>query len=237
MGALFFILNLFISNANASTPTPTPSPSLVPEGILSVSKKPGGEIDTYRLIDEQNRNIESRGHSNFDIQNNVASGQNRAQSMVNLLKDQKLQSVFSKLNDKGKQFLQDNPELRNPAAIVTGAASLWIGRTLKLFQNDDLKLSTHVEGRTRSGDFSWESPILNGKLAFTQADGMNMKVNRKITSINTQAEMNYNPKDQIMSGQLSHPLIPNLDLTFGTTQYQQTNQTDGRAALRYNLNF
>ena len=218
---------------------PTPSPLVVQpdDPLFHFKVKPGEDAQTYRMIDEQNKIRDSGSHNIISTQDSLVSGHARAEEMVNLLKGQELQHAFGNLNEKGKQLLQDNPDLKNPVAIVAGAVSLWVGRTIKLIKDEDFKLTTHFEARARSGEFSMESPLLNGKLSFSGGNGINMNINRKIDLMNLTAEMNFNQRDQVLSGQFVHSLTPHLGLVFGATQSQQNNTSDGRASLQYNLNF
>lgn len=82
-----------------------------------------------------------------------------------------------------------------------------------------------------------ESPLLNGRLRYSGGDGVDISMNRSISSIDTNAELNYNMNNQSFSTNLRHRLAPNLDLKFGATQAPQSTQTDGRAAFEYRLDF
>lgn len=230
---------LFAANlAWAASPTPTPGILLQdPNGFLQFSHKPGEEAETYRMLEDQNRLQDSGSRNPIALQANISSGQARAQQMVDMLKDQEMQKALKKVTLQGKQMLQENPDLKNPVTIVAGAFSLWAGRTVKLIKEEKFKLMTHFEGRSRTGDFSMESPLLSGKFAFTGADGFSVSMNRSISSLNTMAAFVYSAKQQSFTGQLVHPLMQNLDLTFGASQLQQTNQTDGQAKLEYRLSF
>lgn len=220
----------------AQTPTPTAPPSQM--NLLDFQQQPGGsDAPTYRMINDQERTRESGTRSIFNYQDSIISGNQRARDMVELLKKQQLQKAFEPLNARGKQVLQENPDLKSPTAILAGMAALWVGRTMKLLKGDDVKLTGRIEGRARSGEFSLESPIFNGRLVYTGGDGIYMNVNRSIAALNSRAEMIYSQKDQTITGALVHPLMPHLDLSFGAAQYQNTNQTDGRASLQFNLSF
>ena len=154
-----------------------------------------------------------------------------------MAKDQEMQKALKKVTIQGRQMLQENPSMRNPITIIAGAFSLWTGRTLKLIRGDSFKLATRLEARTRSGDFSMESPLMNGKLAFSSSDGFTLSLNRSIASTGTTAAMVYSAKQQTFTGQLTHPLTGNIGLTFGAVQTSQSNQTDGQAKLEYRLSF
>jgi hypothetical protein len=234
MGFVFLFIQLLIS-AEASSPTPTPS--LDESQFLHFNAKSGDDAQTYRMLDDQNRLIDSGSHGMLNLQDSITSGHARAKQMVDLLMDQELQNSFSKLNARGREMLKENPEMKNPVTIVAGAVALWVGKTVRLLKDDTFKIETRLAARDRAGEFAMESPLLNGKLSFTAGDGVSMSMNRTIASINSRAEMNYRLRDQVFTGQLVHPLTNHLDLSFGAGQVQQSNQTDGRAALMYNLNF
>ncbi|MBC7397748.1 MAG: hypothetical protein H7333_09925 [Bdellovibrionales bacterium] len=206
-------------------------------GFLQFTHKPGQDAETYRMLENQQRLQDSGNRNPTDYQNHISSGQARAAQMVEMLKDEEMQKALRKVTFQGKQILQENPDLKNPLTIVAGAFALWAGRTIRIFHSDHIKLSTRLEGRARTGDFNLESPFFNGRLSFSGNDGLNVSMNRSIASINTNAAFAYSVKQQSFSGQISHPLAPNLDLSFGAVQLQQTNQTDGQAKLEYRLSF
>ncbi len=206
-------------------------------GFLQFTQRPGEDVDTLRMIEQQNRLQDSGNRNPISYQNPIANGQARAMQMVDMLRDQEMQKALRKVTLQGKQMLQENPDMKNPLTIIAGAFSLWTGRTLKLIRGDKFKLATRLEARSRSGDFSMESPLLNGKLSFSGLDGFTVSVNRSIASTGTQAGMVYNAKQQSITGQLTHPLTNNIDFSFGAVQLQQTNQTDGQAKLEYRLSF
>jgi len=230
-------MQLLSASAHADMESPAPTPTLDGTGILQSNGKFLDNSQTYHMLDTQNRSMESGFRGALDVQDSLVTGQQRAQQMTDLLKNQELQKVFGSLNDRGKQMLQENPEMKNPATIVAGAAALWVGRTIQLFKAESFKLSSRFEARTRTGEFSMESPLMNGKLNFTETNGLSMTMNRKIGSTDTRAEMTYNASYQVFTGQLVHPLTPHFSLLFGASQLGQTNQTDQRATIQYNLSF
>jgi hypothetical protein len=236
MRILFLLLMQWMTSVQAM-PTPTPSIGPPADTLFHFTVKSGEDAPTYRMIDAQNKIMDSGSRNIVSTQDSLVSGHARAQEMVDLLKGQELQHAFGGVNEKGKQMLQENPEMKNPIAIVAGAVSLWVGRTVKLIKDEKFKLATRLEARSRTGEFSMESPILNGKLSFTGGSGFNMNVTREINPVNLRAEMNYSQHDQNITGQFVHPITPNLGVVFGATQWQQNNQTDGRASVQYNLSF
>ena len=205
-------------------------------GFLQFNYEPGRTADTLRMIDQQNRAMEAGDRSAKAMQDSISSNRSRAQDMVNLIKDEELQKALVKVTSRGKQVLTENPELKSPMGVIAGAVSLWYGRSIKLIKGDDFKLSTRLEARGRNGEFSMESPLLNGTLHYGVGD-LNISVNRRISSIDTSAELHYNMSNQSFNTQLRHSLAPNLDLTFGASQVPDTRQTDGRAGFEYRLDF
>ena len=206
---IYTIIAIFAVNAMGATPSPTPFENLEdPNRLLHFKKKPGDDDETLRLLNQQQSLQEAGNQSSLKLQEQVTLGNDRAKKMVGALKDGELQRVLEKATVRGKQMLQDNPEMKNPIAILAGAFSLWAGRTVKLIREENLKVSAHVEGRSRSGNFSLESPLFNGKLTFTGTDRMDVQMNREISSIDTRAEVIYSSKDQSITGQMVHPLSP-----------------------------
>jgi hypothetical protein len=222
----------------ARADTPSPSPSIPPDSsFFNFSVKSGSDAQTYRMLDDQNRIRDSGNGGVLSLQDSIVSGHQRAQDMVDLLKNQELQNSFGNLNSRGKQILQENQGLQSPVTIVGGAVAFWVGRSIQLFKAEQIKLTSRVEARARSGEFTLESPIMNGKLSYTGDNGVSMNMNRKIEIINSRAEMIYSATDRTFTGQIVHPLTTHIDLSIGSSQIPQTTQTDGRATINYNLNF
>jgi hypothetical protein len=235
MRTLFLFLQLMLcARADQAELSPSVAPS---DPLFHFHVKSGEDAQTYRMIDNQNRIMDSGSRNAVSLQDSIVSGHARAKEMVDLLKNQELQHSFGQMSQRGKQMLQENSELKNPLSIIGGAVGLWIGRSVRLIKGDSFKLDTRVEGRARSGEFSMESPILNGKFSYRADGGLNMNLNRDIEPLAVKAEMNFNQHDQTLTGSLLHPLTPHLGLSFGATQYQQSNLTAGQASINYNLNF
>ena len=232
-----------VDSSPSTSPTSTPSGTYGgtvtedPNALLNFKKKDGADVDTIRMIDAQNKTLESGNNDNFSLQNSITTGQARAQEMVNALKSEELQKVLPRVTAKGKDMLQENPELKTPMAVIAGSISLWAGNTLKLIQNDTIKVTSYIEGKSRSGDFKMDSPLVNGKLQFNETDGLQLNMNRSISSIQSNAAVVYNVKTQSLGGELSHHLLPHLDLSIGSTQVPQTSQMDQQAKISYHLNF
>jgi hypothetical protein len=230
----------FSVSSRAQTATPSPSAAgqnrNAQNGFLQFNYGPGRTADTLRMIDIQNREMEAGDRSRQTLQDNLSSNRSRAQDMVNMLKDEEMQKALVKVTARGKQVLTENPEIKSPMGIIAGAMSLWYGRSIKLIKGETFKLSSRLEIRGRNGEFSMESPLFNGTLHYGVGD-LNISVNRRISSIDTSAELYYNMNNQSFNTQLRHSLAPNLDLTFGASQIPDTRQTDGRAGFEYRLDF
>lgn len=74
----------------------------------------GKQADTLRMIEQQNRNIESGDRNTKTLQDDMSTSRTRAQEMVNLIKDEQLQKAMVRATAKGKQLLQENNELKSP---------------------------------------------------------------------------------------------------------------------------
>ena len=200
-------------------------------------KREGKDQETNLLLDKQERD------SNFGTQNvgsqnaNMSADQSRSQQMVNLLKDDQLQKAMLTVTKRGNDIVDNNPELKNPLTVIAGAVSLWYGRSVNLLKSTDFSLSSRFSGRERSGELSTSSPLLNGSLKYNPSNGIDLSINRSISSIQTSAELKYNVQSQGVTSQIRHHLMPNLDLSVGTTQMPNTNQPDNRAGVEYQIHF
>ncbi|MBS1959016.1 MAG: hypothetical protein JST80_06050 [Bdellovibrionales bacterium] len=210
-----------------------------PDGYgISVFRHPSGQQqDTNLILDQQTREQEWGTNSSLDNQNNLQSGKDRAGQMVDMLKTEEMQNALQKVTKKGKQALQEDPSLRTPLGMIAGAVGLWVGSTVKLIKRQEFTLTSRIEARARSGEFTMESPFLNGKFKFSGDNGAEISMNRAISSIDSQAEFNYNLKDQSFSTSIRHKIAPNLDFTFGAQQLPQSTITDGNAKLEFRLDF
>ncbi len=235
--ALLMIFNLLFLTSAQPCFAFDPSPSPPPKAFLQFEKRPGGEDETYRLLDSQNQKLDTGNRSTQTLQESIVLGQGRAQQMVDLLKDEEMQSALKKVTKKGNQILEENPDLRNPAAVIAGAFTLWAGRTFALIRGGDVQIFSRVEGRNQAGEFSMRSPLLNGRLRYAETEGANITIDRRISSISTSAEFSYNTRVKTYSGSLSHSIAPHIDFSFGASQPQTGTAPDGQAKLMYNLNF
>ena len=233
------------ADGTASPSLPAAPPPLYHEGefiqdpklLLDPKVKQFQENNTLNLLDQQSRNSAAGTESSFTLQENLTIGKARATEMVEMLKSVEMKRALDKITAQGNDVLQNNPELKNPAGVIAGAAALWTGRTIKLIKDDHFKLATRIDGRNGSGGFMMESPLANGTLDYSRGVGMNVTVNRNISSIDSRAQFNYNVTNQSISTQLSHKIAPHLDLTFGTTQNPLINQTDQQAKIEYRIDF
>ncbi len=247
MKCLALFLFLILSMEAHSTPTPTPLPA--PDhyggalyqdsnGFLDFSKKPGADIDTLNMIEQQNRTNDSGNRNASTLFGSISGGQDRAQEMINALKTEELKKALVKVTGKGNEILQENAGLKSPIAIVSGVVSFWVGNAVRLVNHENFRFTTKVDGRNKSGEFTMESPLLNSKVKFKDSDGVSVNIGRNLPVLNSKAELNYNSKTQAVSTQVSHPLAPHLDFSVGTNQIPElNNQTDSRAKIEYKINF
>jgi len=201
---------------------PPPSPSMLP---LKTSK-------TFPNEGEQTlKNRESKPYSISDSAKEYDQNKNRAQQMINLLQDEELSKAFKKITEGGNKTLRENPGIRAPLAVISGAAAFWAGKTMNLFQQESFRFSAKIEGRYRRSEFSMQSPLLNGKLKFDTQAGMELGFNRRFEPLKTDAMLNYNVRNQTISTEVRHKLAPNIDLTFGVSRLDQNTR------IEYRFNF
>jgi hypothetical protein len=199
---------------------------------------PRADSETLRILDEQNRELSAGNRSTASLFRSITGGEEQARRMVQALQDEEMRQALEKVTVRGREFLQKNSALRNPLAFIGGAMSLWMGNTVRLVNEEQFKISTRVEGRSRSGEFSMESPLLNGRLRFNGGEGFSINMNREIPGLKSRAEIDYQSRTQSLTTQIRQPIAPHLDLTFGTSQIPQlNNQTDGRAKIEYQFQF
>jgi len=221
--------------AEEPSPSPTPTPEIVvptaspppAENLLDIKASAKQKDDTYQYLNKRDTPNAPPGKEASDYE----SGKTRAQQMVTMLQNQEMTKALEKITGSGKKTLDENPEIKTPLAVIAGAASLWYGRTVKLIKGDEFNMSANVDGRDKRSEFSMGSPILNGKLRFDGASGMGIGLNRKITDINTEAGVQYNVRDQVMSTEIRQRLAPHLDLSFGASRIDQSTK------IEYRLNF
>ena len=221
------------SNSAGVDPSDKPKDS----GILQFNRNLNKEYETGRAIDNQNRVFETGNGTTVNVQKNIDEGNSRAQQMMTMLKDEQMKKAMEKVTGVGNQILKDNKPLQTPAAVIAGAFGFWYGRTINLIRGDGYKVTSSVEGKSHSGGLGMDSPLLNGKLRFSQTDGMDLSVNRRISSIDTSAELKYNSKNQALTTQMRHNLLPHVDLTFGSQMSPTLPQTDNRAGIEYRISF
>jgi hypothetical protein len=236
---------------SASTPTPNPSttPNLSdavagkneldnPNGFFKYQENPEYKNQTLKMIEEQARLSETGDRSTRTHMLQVLQGQSRAEQMVEALKNQDLEKAMAKVTARGNAILESNTGLKAPASVIAGAVALWVGRSIRVFNDSGYELNTRIEARSRSGEFNLNSPFLNSRVLYNPDQGVSVNLNRNIASLRTQAEMNYNTQSRIFSTQLVQPLSSGFSLSVGAgSNLNQSNQTDGRASLQYNLNF
>jgi hypothetical protein len=241
---LILALSLCFSTPSHSAPTPTPAQEYLggaltnEEGSLFKFSKSAEKSETEKMVEAQQRILESGSRSSTDLGAGLILGKERAQTMMNTMQEEQFRKALARINARGSEILKQNEGIQAPIAIIAGAASFWFGATIRLFKGESLLLTTRVEGRNQKGEFSLQSPLLNSRLYFEGASGVNLNVNRSIASIHSTAEMNYSLRTQSLSTQIKHPIAPNLDFTVGTSQIPElNNRTDSRAKVEYQFNF
>ena len=207
-------------------------------GIFEVRRTPGADADTLRMIEEQERTLNSGSRSTASVIRTLSGGQDRAREMIRVIQTEEMRQALQKVTVRGKDFLERNSALRSPLALISGALSMWVGGDVRILNDETIKLSTRIEGRNRSGEFRMESPLFNGKLHFNEIQGMTLNMNREIPGLKSRAEIDFQAKTQSLTTQIRQPLAPHLDLTFGAAQLPHlNNKTDGQAKIEYQFQF
>lgn len=197
----------------------------------------GKDQDTNLLLDQQNRKFESGDRSPETYQRSLLTSQQRAAQMVELLKNEQLQRAMSDLTEQGNLLLEENPELKSPLGIIAAAAGLWYGRAVRLLKVKEVRVFSSISARSREGNFSLQSPLLDGRLRYQSSGKMEVSINRTISSINTTAELNYNGIDGVQGARIYHRLAPNLDLTFGTHHNPTSRYHENSAGVNFHIDF
>ncbi len=243
--ALAFVMANYPFSFSARAQPQADSPVITSEDILQKKsngpdplQKPNAKEQqtTFGLLDQQEMSLKEGIKTTSDQQADLATGQDRANAMVKMLKDTELKTALDKVTAKGNEILKNNPEIRSPIAVIAGAIALWNGKTFQLLKEDEVKVTSHVEAKSRSGDFSLSSPLLNGQLRFDQSNGLNLGVNRSISSFHTSAGLQFNPKSQSINSQLNQRIMPHLNFSVGAGQ-SAGNPKEGTAKIEYELHF
>lgn len=207
-------------------------------GFFGVQRNPGATEETLRMIEEQDRSMNSGTRSTASILRTLTGGQERAREMVRVIQTEEMRQALEKVTVRGKDFLEKNSALRSPLALISGALSVWVGGDVRLVNDEKFKLSTRIEGRNRSGEFRMESPLFNGRFQFNEMQGVTVNMNREIPGFKSRAEIDFQARTQSLTTQIRQPLAPHLDLTFGATQLPHlNNKTDGQAKIEYQFQF
>lgn len=209
------------SDRDLSSPPPPEK-----EGFLMYKPSAEQEQDTYQYLNKR-----EKPNSNMDQQTkDYESGKLRAAQMVNLLQNKELTDAFQKILSNSGKTINQNKEVFFPLGVIAGAASFWYGRTVTLIKGD-IHLTTRIEGASRRGEFSMNSPLFNGKLKFDGVEGMGLGIDRKISEIQAEASIQYNAKNQTFSTEVRKKIAPHLDLTFGASKMDQNTK------IEYRINF
>ncbi len=221
------VFSLIFIHSSVAVTTPTPAQREALER----------KRQTEQFIDKQEQKQNYNLSRPDDIQRDLIIGQDRAREIIRILQDQELQKAFADINERGRNFLNNNEGAKAPLGVLAGAASLWIGRTFRLIREQQFELSSRFEGRSQSGEFNLNSPLLNGSVLFNRNDGMGLRLNRELGLLDTRTEFSYFSRDQRLSTGITHRLSPNIDLSFGVSQSAIVPQTDSRAGIHYQLSF
>lgn len=195
-----------------STPPPTPTPQFFRKG--------NPEKNTSQPLSEI-------PHDSLSIDRERM----RAQMMINMLQDQELGKAMKIVTEKGMKSLNENPGIKAPIYVISAAASFWAGRTFDLIREETWKFSARLEARNRRGEFSMQSPLMNGTMRFEQATGMNISVNRNFDRFRTDTFFNYQQQNQAFSTGFRYRLTPNLNLSIEAGRYDQNTR------IEYRFNF
>jgi hypothetical protein len=216
---------------------PSPPPPVHSGGEL-LHQGPRADQETLRFLEQQEQAMNSGGRSSVTTFSSLTMGQERARAMVQVIQNEEMRKALEKVTVKGRELLEKNSALKSPLAILTGAVSVWVGGGMRLIDDEKWRLSTRVEGRNRLGEFSLESPLVNGRLQFNGANGVSVNMNREIPGLKSRAEIDFQARTRSLTTQIRQPLAPHLDLTFGATQLPHlNNQTDGQAKIEYQIQF
>ena len=164
---------------------------------------------TLQLLEHQELSQATGVTSTAQLEVDIASGHSRAESMVGILKTNELKDLTQKLSVSGKQLVLENPEVQVPVTVIGAGVVLWNGKSFALPSVGDLHLSSHFEGRSRSGSMNMDSPIVNGKLRFESGNGLNVGFNREVHEVDMKAEVLYNFQHQSFKTQISHQIAAN----------------------------
>ena len=216
----------FAWSEDKTTPIPKQEPPPA-SGFLQFKSNDQKKLETLNTSNRQ-----SEGFFRIDDSyKNLQMGQSRAQEMIVMLKNQDLTDAFKKITLKNNRDITGNPAIAAPLFMISGAAAFWYGKTMKLFQTESMQFNARIEGQSKRSEFSMSSPLLNGKLNFNDQTGMNFGVGRQISSINANAYLNYNFKEQSINTEIRQKLSPQIDLTFGV------GKTDQKTKIEYRINF
>lgn len=163
--------------------------------------------------------------------------QARAKEVMKSLEDTEMKKLSKKISAHSNEVMSANPDAAIPATALSIGALFWIGHKVNLIKSDDLKLSSRVEGRGRRGSINLDSPILNGKFNFAQTEGIKFGLNKNIDEINSDAEVNYFIKDQLVSTAFRHHFTKYLALSVGMSQSGKAQPSNQNAQIQYNINF
>jgi hypothetical protein len=171
----------------------------------------------------------------------------QARLATHLFQKQKEADLGLMGESKGKQLLQENPELMIPAVGLGVAARLWVGQGFKMINQEFLKLSSSVEIRNRRGQIQLESLLGLGTFK-VQEQGYVVEWFKQLADMPTNAlnsiwakiilsKMNNEASGQtLMLSQLGHQLSNHVSLVAQAAGLG-VGKPEATARIDYRLNF
>lgn len=219
------------------------------ENIQSLTTKSAAETDrekaaaaerfaTEQQLVKQEQERRTAVNGQWDQSRVVDGNRTAAERLVSIVRDQEFKRALEKVTPAAKRLWDENQELHSPLTVLATGAAFWAGRTIRLVRKEYLNLTTHVEGRNRSAQFNWSSPIVNGELKFDgNAGNTDMMVGRKISSIDTSSQVHYNFTTQTVKGSIVQPITRDFQFSIQAGQDPFTKKTDTGAQIQFRRDF
>ncbi len=217
--------------------TQTPSWAAQSSEFTSNVADRGETMQTQALISRQEDARATRASSFSQLQADQIAGQAQAQVILNSIQNQKLRQVTRVADRRGRDYVEENPEVSTPATVLGAGAAVWLGRSFPISKGEDYHLTSHVEGRSRSGSLDLWSSWLEGKLHFDQAHGIDMGLNHNLEFMDSLAGVFYNFKNQCLTTELSHEVVTHLAVNLSASQASVVRTADASARLLYQFTF
>jgi hypothetical protein len=193
-------------------------------------------IEQRLIQQDQERGLAGRdqwGETNLANENRT-----RAERLMNIVRDQEFRRALEKVTPAAKKIWDENEEIHSPLTVIASGAAFWAGRTFRIVRKEYLNLTTRIEGRNKSAQFNWSSPIVNGELRFNGNEGnADMMVGRTISSIETSSQIHYNFTTQSIQGSIVQPITREFQFSIQAGQNNISGQTDAGARLQFRKEF